>query len=502
MSKLSNTVKSKSKGGTTVKRSQTNTIHTQSLLLSNNTSISIINDVTDIDECELAKTPCNIGVKAEKDSNETDDIYTQFATLFKNPNTIMIPTKVKKLLAQYLPKNILDKIHGEAKTEKNRKVAVELCLLFLSQLSSTHRNILNGSNPEGWKTLRAEYLRQLLWINSQTYQYVIEALKYEFDKGSILERGFYVIGEHSYEYRLGSTFRSKGFVGYTLETDKVKNLYKKSCKRKIIEAEGNVICVNLLEFYKSIVLPTEEEILLEANRLVAIGKPNKNGKKLIFLNKKGRDFYPNSKKLVFVEDSLKAYGYLINNGLLIPRPGDEKSGGRVVDSFALMPSWVRKLAKINGQPIAEADFSCLHPNIAVTLYGGNSQYLTHEKLADQLGIEKRIVKVEHLSFFNAEVWQMRQSPLYRYYEQHEPVMLRALIKDKQESEYGHKITSRRLFAKEVEIMTQVVSRLNEEGIFVGYIYDALFFDPIHSQKVVQVMNEVAVDLGVFTIAKL
>jgi hypothetical protein len=236
--------------------------------------------------------------------------------------------------------------------------------------------------------------------------------------------------------------------------------------------------------------------------LVAIGKPNKNGKKLIFLNKKGRDFYPNSKKLVFVEDSLKAYGYLINNGLLIPRPGDEKSGGRVVDSFALMPSWVRKLAKINGQPIAEADFSCLHPNIAVTLYGGNSQYLTHEKLADQLGIEKRIVKVEHLSFFNAEVWQMRQSPLYRYYEQHEPVMLRALIKDKQESEYGHKITSRRLFAKEVEIMTQVVSRLNEEGIFVGYIYDALFFDPIHSQKVVQVMNEVAVDLGVFTIAKL
>jgi hypothetical protein len=30
----------------------------------------------------------------------------------------------------------------------------------------------------------------------------------------------------------------------------------------------------------------------------------------------------------------------------------------------------------------------------------------------------------------------------------------------------------------------------------------LFFDPIHSQKVVQVMNEVAVDLGVFTIAKL
>ena len=51
-------------------------------------------------------------------------------------------------------------------------------------------------------------------------------------------------------------------------------------------------------------------------------------------------------------------------------------------------------------------------------------------------------------------------------------------------------------------MTEVVSRLNEEGIFVGYVYDALFFDPVYSQKIVEVMNEVAVYLGVFTTAKL
>jgi hypothetical protein len=498
MSKLSSTVKRTK----TVKISQTNLNHHQSLLINKYISNYIINDVTDIDECELATTPCNIGVKAEKDKNESDDIYTQYPTLFKYPNTIMIPTKVKSLLERDLPKWMLDKIHGREKTKENREVAVELCLLFLSQLSSTHRNILNGTSPDGWKELRAEYLRELVRIDEKTYQYVKEALEYVYKIGPILEVGDYVIKKHSTKYRLGPAFRGKGYVGYSLETDKAKNLFKKSCKRKITEAEGNVICVNLLETYKSIILPTEEEILVKAKMLVELGYTNKNGKLLIFNNKKGPDFYPNSDELVFVENSLKVYDYLTKNGLLIPSPGDEKSGCRVVDSFTLMPSWIRKLIKINGQPIAEADFSCLHPNIAMSLYGGNSQYLTHEKLAEQLGIDKSIVKVEHLSFFNATVWQMKQSPLFKYYDKHEPLMLRALIKDKEKSEHHHKITSRRLFAKEVEIMTEVVSRLNEEGVFVGYIYDALFFDPLHSEKVAEVMNEVAVDLGVFTIAKL
>lgn len=476
-----------------------------SSLLSNNTSISIINDVTnndDFDDINLTKIPVNSGVKVENDKTETDDIYTQFATLFKNPDTIMIPTKVKTLIERDLPKGILDKIHGGQKTKENRKVAVELCLLFLSQLSSTYRNILNGSNVEGWKSLRAEYLRQLLRIDDKTYQYVKKALKYKYKIGSILEDRFYVIGEHSYEYRLGLAFRSKGFVPYKLETERVKTLFKKSCERKINLAQNNTICLNLLEFYKSVELPTEDEINIEAKILVELGYTNKKGKTLILNNKKGRDFYPNPDKLVFVEDSLKVYEYLTKNGLLIPRPGNEKSGKRIVDSFTLMPSWVRKLVKINGQPIAEADYSCLHPNIAMSLYGGNTKYLTHEDLSKVLDLDEKIVKLEHLSFFNKKVRQMKKSPLFEYYQKHEPAMMDVIIKEKNESEYGHKITSRRLFAKEVEIMTVVVSRLNEEGIFVGYIYDALFFDPVYSEKVKEVMDEVAIDLEVFTAAKL
>ena len=508
MSKSTNQVKRISTRRKTGNRDTSNPNHHQLSNLIINQSNYITNDVTDNDDNKSPEIPYNIGVKGEKYSSKTDDIYTQFATLFfRNPNTISIPTKVKTLIERDLPKNILDKIHGQEKTVKNRKVAVELCLLFLSQLSSTHRNIKNGSSPNGWKSLRAAYLRQLLRINSKTYLHVKEALLYEYEKGPILECRNYVVNKHSTKYRLGVAFRSKGFVPYKLQSVKVKGLFKKSCQRKLLVANGNTICLNLLEFYKSIVLPTEQEIRIEAKRLVKMGLPNKKGKMLIFRNKKCRDYYPNPHKLVFVEDSLKVFDYLTKNGLLIPRPGAEKSGGRVVDSFTLMPGWIRKLIKINGQPIAEADYSCLHPNITMSLYGGSTRNLKHIDLCKETKDEKikeelALVKKEHLSFFNKKVLQMKKSPLFQYYNEQESSMLHSIINEKNSSPFEHKVTSRRLFAKEVEMMTEVVSRLNEEGIFVGYIYDALFFDPAFSQKVIEVMNEVALDLMVFTTADL
>lgn len=475
--------------------------------LLNKINLSIINDVTDNDgnnDGESLKKPVKLVLKDADLNNSIEDIYTQFATLFfKNPNVIMIPTKVKTLIERNLPNHYLDKIHGGEKSKENREVAVELCLLFLSQLSSTHRNILNGESLEGWKSLRAEYLRQLLRIDDQTYQHVkIALLQFQYDEESILEERFYVIGEHSYEYRLGESFRSKGFKPYGLKTQKVQELFKRSCDRKIKMAQNNIICINLIEFYKTITLPTEEEIEDEADRLIKEGYETKKGKRLIRRNKKGSTYFTDVANLSFVEDALKVFRYLTKNGLMIPRPGNEKSGGRIVDSFTLMPSWIRKLIRVNGKPIAEADYSCLHPNIAMSLYGGRSQFLTHDCLSVVLGVDKGIVKVEHLTFFNKKVKKMRQSPLFDYYSKNEPSMLYGITSEKQKSEYGHKITSRRLFAKEVEIMKEVIKRLNEQRFFVGYIYDALFFDPLYSDKVVEVMNEVAIELSVFTTAKL
>lgn len=156
---------------------------------------------------------------------------------------------------------------------------------------------------------------------------------------------------------------------------------------------------------------------------------------------------------------------------------------------------------MNGRKLTEADYTCLHPNNAMTLYGGNTEFLTHKHIAEYLELEVLDVKRMHLSFFNDTTHQMKQSPLWRYYEAHEPVMLRNLTREKLKSEFKHRITSRKLLKKEVEIMTDVIQRLNAMGIYVGYVYDALLCIPKHRYTVEDIMNEVVLEHRVKTTAK-
>jgi hypothetical protein len=474
----------------------------KSIKLSVDSSYTIINDVT-INETVIASNHAvEIGVTVDNKLADAEDIYALFPTLFKYPHNIMIPAKAMNLIKKHLPVRYLDKIHGGEKTLENRAVAIELCLLFLSQLASTYRNILNGESPEGWKSLRAEYLRELLRIDAKTYQHVVDALLYEYNTGSIIDRGTYSKGNHSTTFRLGKVHRGKGYKPYEVKTEVVRKLFKKSGHRKLVEANENVVCVNLLEFYKIVELPTIQEVCDEGRRLIASNYINKKGKRLVSLNKKAKSNYSYQEQVCFVEDAIKIYKYLTENGLLIPKAGGESSGGRVVDSFTLMPSWIRKLTKVNGQPMVECDYSCLHPNIAVSLYGGDSQYLTHESVSSESGIDKSVVKIEHLSFFNKNKWSMEQSELYDYYTNSQPAMIYNIITEKLLSVHQHKVTSRRLFKKEVEIMSEVIQRLNDKGIYVGYVYDALFCCPDHSFLVKNVMDEVIVEFGVYTTAKI
>lgn len=96
---------------------------------------------------------------------------------------------------------------------------------------------------------------------------------------------------------------------------------------------------------------------------------------------------------------------------------------------------------------------------------------------------------------------MKRSPLYVYYNSTELLMNQAIIEEKQTSVKGHKITSMRMFAKEVEIMTECIKRLNSKGIYVGYVYDALFCKESEKEIVKRIMNEVVLEIGVYTIAE-
>ncbi len=464
---------------------------------SNQSSYLFINDVLDNTlpkDKEVLDIP---RVTTYNDDNITTDISAQLSLFVINNNRIKIPSKVEYVIRKYVSRKLLKEIH------KDVDVAIELCLLFCSQLNSTYFDIKNGSQPSGWKSLRAEYLRDFLSLNPLTYKKVITALEEPLKKGAILECDHVsIIGEKNHFYRLTPPYLGKGIVSYDLKTKEAKNLLNKHYYRVLGEAKKNPICENLIRFYQDITLPTMNQIKKEADRLIASGYVTKKGKKLIKLNKHGRSYYKNHKELSFVEDAIEIFEYLTDNGLLIPTVGGEASGGRVVDSLDLMPSWIRSMVKINGVANVESDYSCLHPNITITLYDGSTSYLTHGDLGSELNIDVKTVKKEHLSFFNKEVWQMKQSPLFPYYQRNEPGMLQNVIAEKYNSPFKHKITSRRLFAKEVEVMTAVIQQLNKEGIFVGYVYDALFFHPDYAKRVKEVMDTVIQQYGIKTIAKL
>ncbi|MDX6180640.1 hypothetical protein SGQ44_00640 [Flavobacterium sp. Fl-77] len=436
-------------------------------------------------------------VTTYNDDNITTDISAQLSLFVINNNRIKIPSKVEYVIRKYVSRKLLKEIH------KDVEVAIELCLLFCTQLNSTYFDIKNGSQPSGWKSLRAEYLRDFLSLNPLTYKKVIKALEEPLKKGAILECDHIsIIGEKNHFYRLTPPYLGKGIVSYDLKTKEAKSLLNKHYYRVLSEAKKNPICENLIRFYQDITLPSIDQINKEADRLIASGYVTKKGKKLRKLNGHARTYYKNHKELSFVEDAIEIFEYLTDNVLLIPTFGGVKSGGRVVDYFTLMPSWIRNLVLINGQAHVECDYSCLHPNIAITLYDGSASYLTHGDLGSELNIDVNTVKKEHLSFFNKEVWQMQQSPLYPYYQHNEPIMLQNIIAEKYSSQYKHKITSRRLFAKEVEVMTAVIQQLNKEGIFVGYVYDALFFHPDYAKRIKEVMDTVIQQYGIKTVAKL
>jgi transcriptional regulator len=436
-------------------------------------------------------------VTAYNDDNITTDISAQLSLFVINNNRIKIPSKVEHVIRKYVSRKLLKEIH------KDIDVAIELCLLFCTQLNSTYFDIKNGSQPSGWKSLRAEYLRDFLSLSPLTYKKVITALEEPLKKGAILECDHVsIIGEKNHFYRLTPPYLGKGIVSYDLKTKEAIALLNRHYYRVLGEAKKNPICENLIRFYQDISLPSMDQIKKEANRLIALGYVTKKDKKLTKLNKHARSYYKNHKELSFVEDAIEIFEYLTDNGLLLPTVGGEASGGRVVDSFTLMPSWIRNLVLVNGKTLVESDYSCLHPNITITLYDGSTSYLTHGDLGSGLNIDVKTVKKEHLSFFNKEVWQMKQSPLYPYYQQNEPIMLQNVIAEKYNSPFKHKITSRRLFAKEVEVMTAVIQQLNKEGIFVGYVYDALFFHPDYAKRVKEVMDTVIQQYGIKTVAKL
>ena len=420
----------------------------------------------------------------------------QIALFFAGSSLLHIPNKIVYNLKKYTPKSLLREIDGDL------TVAVEKCLIVISNLSSTYFD-------DRWKALNSTILHKQTQNSASNYIYnkVIDCLlSGTKEKGPMIEimknefgRETYSQGVTSRKFKITDTYYNAGLTTYSLTTPKLIQQRQRHAFKSLKLANNNIIAANLIELYTQIDYPDESEIWKRGKELCKAKKKNKKGKKYTMRNRHKNEYWKDHENRTFIEDNILLYKYLTDNGIMIPIVGDHKSGGRVVDSFTLMPSWIRSMIKIDGEPIVEVDYSCLHPNIAVSLYGGEQKYITHKSISKDTGIDKEIIKIEHLSFFNKHQLEMKRSPLYNYYMTTENRMIKNIVNEKICSNY--KMTSQRLFKKEVDIMTEVVRRLNIEGINVGYVYDALFTTQKNAERVREVMNRVASDFAVYTTAK-
>lgn len=417
------------------------------------------------------------------------ELTTEIKELLKiNKETILIPNKVEAKLKYFSKKDL-------ATISEKEELAKDLILTIVSNLSDTYylskTNYATEAQKEGFKTLNSDILNSQTNLdkNKRVYKTVLELLI----KYNIIEKGRnYSKGRRSNEYRLTSTYFGKGVTEYRLKSSEMLIRNRRKMENNLEKVLQCPIAKNEL-FNRSIMeFPTQEEAKAHLIQMAKQGKTNKRGKKITYLNKRNPE---NFKDCVFVEDYLLILDYL--QKVTIPIIVGDNGGNRVITGFNFMPSVLRPLIKFNGSDLTEADYSCLHPNIVQFIYGGsNTEMITHDKVADYLGITRKEAKIEHLSFFNKEWGQMVRSPLFKYYSDNEPQMMSNLYYEKAKD--GYKSTSRDCFYFETELMRDNVKDLLEEGISVLYCFDALYVHPDHLEKTVRIMNKNAEEFGLLT----
>ncbi|MBP9792620.1 MAG: hypothetical protein KBC56_01325 [Flavobacterium sp.] len=418
--------------------------------------------------------------------------FAELALIFPNVNSIWIPKKSETTLRKYVSKTLLKEIDPDS------NVAVEKCLLVLSNFASTYHT---EDKEDRWKRLNSEILHEQTKNKDNTYIYtkIVELLKTGTSKGAMIEVDKHYAKGASRKYRISDGYFKPGLTEYLIKDSGIIQTRNKIYFRLLNEALDNLICNNLVKFYPRIELPTSGELLITGKELVKQKYATKKRKILTMRNKHDNNYWADAYHRSFVEDNIKMFEYLTNRGFMIPTAGGEKSGGRVVDSFTLMPAWIRNEITVGGKKLVECDYKALHPNLAMYLYNGKQKYLTHEKIAEETGIDSKLIKTEHLSFFNKNWHGMIKSPLFNYYSKHEQKMLSRIYHDKKTNSY--KVTSKKMFKLEVEIMTDVIKHLNSVGIYVLYVYDALLCEEKDKTVVMETMNRIILEHGVKTCVK-
>jgi len=413
----------------------------------------------------------------------------QIQKLFGGGETLKLVNKVESKVNWFSDKDL--------KTiSKDLDEAKDLILIILANFTNTwvvsqsHNNVRKS---EGHKRLDSIILQgQVDSRKSNKYKIILDLLiKY----GIIEKTANYFVGDKCNEYKLTKPYFGKGTAIYNLKTNIATELNSKYLSSQVRKATSTVLGRNSIKMYSKIELPTVDEVKEILKQAVKGKYINKKGKRLVNTGKNPNRYNP--EEFIFTEAYLKIFNDLTIQ-YMVPIVTGENAGHRVIDSLNMMPSLIRQHITLDGQKLVECDYGSLHPNIANRVYRGENQVnINHDTVSSFLGITRKESKVLHLSFLNLRVEDMKRSPLYDFYKANHLDLLIKIEDDKLRHK-THKITSQKMFAVETQMMSLAVERLDKEGIDVVYIFDALYAKEIDSDRVAQVMNEVAKEFKVLT----
>ncbi|MBU3011141.1 hypothetical protein KO506_06985 [Polaribacter vadi] len=436
-----------------------------------------------------------------KKTSNKDSFYKALGKYHVNPFIINVPKGSLRIVSRLSAKKL--KV-----IDKNADVAREKILIFLNEFNRGHALFLADKLKFDSVDIRSKKISKI--FSSKKYKAALELL-YDNDILIRSTKNPYKVGDFPKAYKLANEMITKPFVKYTVLSDKLKKNLTTLYADQSRFINDNPIAKSAVDTSKNITLPTEEELIKHAKKLISIEWNNK-GKKLAFKRNKTK----NDKKIqelrkagiaenelpkfYYIEDGIKLFKLYTDNGYMLPKIGNFKSGGRVTTSFTLMPKWIRICLKLNNKSIVGVDYSALHPNIASKLWG-TGVYIDHQIIADFLDIPIHIAKLEHLKFFNTTKRGMKRLNVYKYYKENQPELLKNLEKTKSKT---YKRTSALMFKAEVEIMSEVISRLEKKNLSnsIIYVYDEIMTNKKHAQTVKEVMEQVAIDLGYKLYAKI
>lgn len=351
--------------------------------------------------------------------------------------------------------------------------------------------------------LNAVILRRISNYGSDNYRYkrVMDLL---IKRGVIeLYKEYSTKASRSRMYNYPESIMKTKLEKYELKHEQSIEMNTDYIVKTIKDVEDNPIAKTAFYTRFKVELPTLEEAEESLVNAYKRGYKNNKGDPLRRIGKKNRNRFKG--KCVFIEDYLENYK-LLKDSLYMPLIGGDRSGGRVVTPFTLMPSVIRKGIKIRGIELVDCDFSCAHPNMIWKVLGLQiEETITHEMVAryitkgfDSLSEEdkkKAIKKVkrEHLMYFNMPHKSMVHLEVHKYYKDKCGDMVEKLIRLKKSR--GHKEISSRLFKLEVEIMTEVQKELTKRSIDAVYVYDCFMVEPHNKEYVDYLMQRVALEKG-------